>query len=154
IFLNGGPLCRLVLRQAVKVQMIQPNGKRQDRKQEGNGGIPMPAPPTILQLIQHKPLHFERKRLRAHHRHSGAISIPSAARRSKTSDTEYGFRAEGLKYCQTPNSPRSPSATNWRPNRTRTAAKTSSSACCSTTLVRYRIFSTRSASPTADPALM
>src|SRR5258708_38310117 len=136
IFLNGRPLCRLVLRQAVKVDVIQPNGKRQDRKQERNCGIPMPAPGMILKLIQHRLFRFHREGLRAHDRDSDAISIPPAARRSKTSDTEYGFRADGLKYCQTPNSARSPSATNWRPSRTRTAAKTSSSACCSTTLVR------------------
>src|SRR5215469_13206902 len=136
IFLNGRPLCRLVLRQAVKVQVIQPNGKRQDRKQERNGGIPMPAPRTILQLIQHRLFRFHRERRRVHDCNSRAISIPPAARISKISETEYGFRADGLKYCQTPNSPRSPSATNSRPSRTRTAAKTSSSACCSTTLVR------------------
>src|SRR6266581_4800378 len=136
IFLNGRPLCRLVLRQAVKVDVIQPNGKRQDRKQERNCGVPMPAPGTILKLIQQRLFRLHRERLRAHDRHSDAISIPPAARRSKISDTEYGFRADGLKYCQTPNSPRSPSATNWSPSRTRTAAKTSSSACCSTTFVR------------------
>src|ERR1700739_4524486 len=136
ILLNGRPLCRLVLRQAVKVDVIQPNGKSQDRKQERNCGIPMPAPGTILEVIQHRLFRLHRECLRAHDRDADAISIPLAARRSKISDTEYGFRADGLKYCQTPNSPRSPSAINWRPRRTRTAAKTSSSACCSTTLVR------------------
>ena len=54
IFLNGRPLCRLVLRQAVKVQVIEPDGKRQDRKQERNGSIPMPAPRTIVKLIQYR----------------------------------------------------------------------------------------------------
>src|SRR5215472_1555378 len=154
IFLNGRPLCGLVLRQAVEVHVIQANRKRQDRKQERNGGIPMPTPGTILKLIQHRLFRFHRERLRVHDRHSDAISIPPAPRRSKISDTEYGFRAEGLKYCQTPNSPRSPTATNCRPSRTRTAAKTSSSACCSTTLVRYRTFSIKSQSAAADPAPM
>src|SRR5258708_426576 len=136
IFLNGRPLCRFVLRQAVKVDVIQPNGKRQNREQERNCGIPMPAPGTNLKLLQHRLFRFHRERLRAHDRDSDAISIPPAARRSKIADTEYGFRADGLKYCQTPNSPRSPSATNWRPSRTRTPAKTSTSPRCSTTSVR------------------
>jgi hypothetical protein len=53
ILLNGRPFCRLVLGQAVKVDLVNANCKCQDRQYEYDQGFPITANPPILNLIQH-----------------------------------------------------------------------------------------------------